>query len=74
MDGEWGDSPNEEGKGNIRVNSFNVAGSVCNAHSKYWHISLSIWLISLNWNIPQTVGGGTHRTNRIEVCAGWIDV
>ena len=31
------------------ANSFNVAGLTCNAHCKYWR---SIWLTSLNWNIP----------------------
>ena len=34
------------------VNCFSIAGLTCNPDSKYWHISLSIWLISLNWNIP----------------------
>jgi len=33
-------------------NFFNVARLTFSSHSKYWHISLSIWFISLSWNIP----------------------
>ena len=42
---------NEKEK-NVQVNRFNAAGLTCNPHSKYWHISFSIQLISLNWNKP----------------------
>ena len=42
---------NEKEK-NVQVNRFNATGLMCSPHSKYWHISLSIWLISLNWNMP----------------------
>ena len=33
-------------------NSFRVDGSKFNSQSKYWHMSHSIWFISLSWNIP----------------------
>ena len=33
-------------------NSLSVTGSTLSSHSRYWHISLSIWLISRSWNIP----------------------
>ena len=49
----------------ISSNSLSVVRSMFSSHSKYWHISLSIWLISLNWNILWEIinhDGGTDET------------